>query len=215
MRWLSYIYPQTIARFSSSFNKDIRVVEEHGRYKVLVSGSPQSGPYIEKLWENACSSFGIPKQTSPQSILVLGIAGGTVIHLLRRWYPNTPITAVDIDQVMIDVGRNFFGLGILNKVLLINDEAQKFVAKSLKERRLYDFIIVDLSFGREIPAFVATRKFLSTLKKLCADQGAVVINFLREREYKGISNTLKNTLLNFFPTVREKPIFLNRFFFAQ
>src|SRR3990167_925734 len=101
MDWRSYIYPQTIERFSTVYNHDIRVVEDHGKLKILVNGSPQSGPYIEKLWKNALRSFGFPKKIVPKSILVLGIAGGTVIHLLHQWYPEAKITAVDIDQTMI------------------------------------------------------------------------------------------------------------------
>src|SRR3990167_7141257 len=103
MSWLSYFYPQTVGRFTSFYNKDIRVVEEQGRYKILVNGSRQSGPYIEMLWRKALSSFSITKNLPVKRILVLGVAGGNLIHLLRKMYPSASIVGVDIDQVMIDI----------------------------------------------------------------------------------------------------------------
>lgn len=211
-RFLSYIYPQTIARFSSAYNKDIRVVEEQGKLKILVNGSPQSGPYIEKLWRKALGSFGFPNTINPRSILVLGIAGGTVIHLLHDWYPSAKITAVDIDQTMIDIGANFFELNSIKNLTIKNIDAQKFISSN---RTTYVLIIVDLSFGRNIPPFVTTRKFLSDIRALVSENGIVVINFLREKEYKEISSDLKQTLMGLFDYVAEKAIFLNRFFVVK
>lgn len=206
MTWLSYIYPQTIARFSSAFNRDIRVVEEYGRYKILVSGSPQSGPYIEKIWKKALRSFGFLWQISPKSILVLGIAGGTVIHLLHKWYPSAEITAVDIDQTMIDIGKKYFGLSSIKNLTIIRADARKTI------KNTYDLIIVDLSLGRNIPTFVTSKSFLLRLKRRSR---MLVINFLREKEYREISDNFKKTLMEMFATVREKPIFLNRFFMVE
>lgn len=206
MSWRSYIYPQTIAKFSSPYNKDIRVVEEHGRYKILVNGSPQSGLYIENLWGKALRFFGIPRRLSPKSILILGIAGGTVIHLLHQWYPSAKITAVDIDQTMIDIGKKYFGLNRVNNLTIVCADARKAVKKN------YDLIIVDLSFGRNIPTFVTSKFFLVRLKRRSR---MLVINFLREKEYREISDNFKKTLMEMFATVREKPIFLNRFFMVE
>lgn len=206
MTWKSFFYPQTIERFQSKYNKDIRVVEEHGRYKILVGGSPQSGPYIEKLWTKALQSFGFPGQFAPKSILVLGVAGGTVIHILHEWYASAKITAVDIDQTMIDIGKKYFSLTRLNNLTIVRADARKAVKKN------FDLIIVDLSFGRNIPSFVTSKAFLLRLNR----RGKViVINFLKEKEYREISDTFKKILMEIFATVREKPIFLNRYFVVK
>src|SRR3989344_2102034 len=115
MTWFSYIFPQTILRTSSKYNDDIRVNEERGKLKLLVNGSRESGEYIEKLWKEAFAAFGFGGLGSvTPSILVLGVAGGTVIHLLRRMFPAAAITGVDIDDVMLDIGRTYFGLGEAN-----------------------------------------------------------------------------------------------------
>lgn len=215
MTWKSYIYPQTIAHFSSPYNKDIRVVEEHGRNKILVNGSPQSGPYIEKLWKQACRAFGIPSSFTPSTVLILGIAGGTVIYLLKGWYPKVKITAVDIDQTMIDIGKRFFGLNKIKNLVMKQTDAEEFVSRESRGNHRYDLIVVDLSFGRNIPAFVTRKEFLKDIKTLRTKEGVALVNFLREKEYREMSEDLKHTLTELFNYVTEKGIFFNRFFCAR
>ena len=214
MSWLSYFYPQTVGRFTSFYNKDIRVVEEQGRYKILVNGSRQSGPYIEMLWRKALSSFSITKNLPVKRILVLGVAGGNVIHLLRKMYPSASIVGVDIDQVMIDIGKQYFGLAGITKLQLVRVDAKAFIAQKNQKHR-FDLVIVDTFFGRHSASFVTTRQFLLNLKALLRPEGAVIINYLRELEYQTKSEQFFQTLQGIFPLVRDKPIFRNRFFYAQ
>jgi spermidine synthase len=39
--------------------------------------------------------------SAPERILVLGTAGGSLLHFLRHYYPQADITAVDIDNDLI------------------------------------------------------------------------------------------------------------------
>src|SRR3990170_5760994 len=134
MSFVSYIIPQTIARFSTKYNEDIRVVEESGKPKLLVDGSRQSGGYVEWLWKKAFAAFKLgsglkgPQGLIP-TILVLGVGGGTVIHLLHKRYPDAHITAVDIDPKMIEIGKRFFALGTIPNLSLVVADAEKFIKK--------------------------------------------------------------------------------------
>ena len=76
MHWFTYIIPKTILKTGSSYNRDIRVVEESGEYKLLVNGSTETGPYIKKLLIYAFKKFNISKEKNVNTILVLGVAGG-------------------------------------------------------------------------------------------------------------------------------------------
>lgn len=206
MTWLSYIYPQFVEKFTSKYNGEIKVVEEWGKNKILVDRSQQSGPYMDNVWRKTLRAFGFPNTYCPKTILVLGVAGGTVIYLLSKWYPNAKITAVDIDQTMIDIGKKYFGLNRIKNLTIIRNDARKAITKK------YDLIIVDLSCGRNIPTFVTSKQFLLDLKR---HSKMTIINYLREKEYREKSEKLKNTLLGIFASVREKSIFLNRFFVVQ
>ncbi len=204
MSFVSYFIPQVVARFSTKYNRDIRIVEESGKLKLLVNGSRQSGEYIEWLWKKAVAAFGLG---SCRSILVLGVGGGTVIHLLHKRYPATQITAVDIDPKMIEIGKTFFGLDTIPELKLVVADAAEFVKKKIH----FDLIIIDLFIGRHIPDFVGDTKFLTKLKQR---GGMVVINYLRELEYFDKSVELENQLKRVFNKVKDFPIARNRFFLA-
>lgn len=210
-RLLSYIFPQTIARFSTKFNKDIRVNEEYGKPKLLVNGSRQSGAYIEKLWKEAFNSFGI-RYIDAQRILVLGTGGGTVIQILRWIFPQAMIDAIDIDNVMLDIGKTYFGLSTVPRLTMYQDDAKYFVKRTKKK---YDLIVIDLFIGRNIPGFVGTKEFLIDLKELLKKESAIVINYLREEEYGVLSDNLRVRLEKLFSKVDEFPIERNRFFKAE
>ncbi|MBI4062501.1 methyltransferase domain-containing protein [Candidatus Gottesmanbacteria bacterium] len=201
MSFVSYIIPQTIARFSTKYNHDIRVIEESGKFKLLVNGSRQSGKYIEWLWKRAFHAFRLPPC---QSILVLGVGGGTVIHLLHKRYPDANITAVDIDPKMIEIGKKYFGLSRVSNVELIIANA-----KNYKITHEYDLIIVDLFLGRHIPDFVSSQSFLKQLRSK-----VVIINYLRELEYKEKSQKLEDLLETIFPVVKNYQIAHNSFYFV-
>jgi spermidine synthase len=212
MSWLSYIFPRTIAKFSSPYNKEIRINEEKGKLKLLVNGSRQSGAYIEMLWKGAFKEFQIPQRFTPKKILVLGVAGGTVIHLLHTFYPEASIVAVDIDQTMIDVGIRYFDLDTIDELAFVCQDAEEFVKK---QSHAFDLIIVDLFIGTHVPNLILKKSFLTKLKTSLSSAGAIIINYLREFEYLEKSEQLKKTIETIFSCRAEKSIYGNRFFFAR
>ncbi len=215
MRWLSYFFPRTIAKLSSLYNREIRINEEKGKLKLLVNGSSQSGSYIEMLWKEAFKEFQIPQRFTPKKILVLGVAGGTVVRLINSYYPTATITGVDIDQTMIDIGKKYFGLDKLDRLTFFCQDAETFVSNEHKFKRRYDIIIVDLFIGTHVPEVVRDESFLKKVKELLTPQGITVINYLHEFEYIKKSEELKKTLERLFPKVQGSFTHNNRFFLCR
>lgn len=211
MTLISYLFPQTIARYCTQYNHDIRVLEEAGRYKLLVNGSRQSGSYIAMLWKKAFRKFGIAGLPVSR-ILVLGVGGGTVFGLLRRLFPAAFITGVDIDATILDIAKKHFRLTDLPGLTLVHDDAKRFVHES---REQYDLVIVDLFFGRVIPEFVTQNRFLTDLGRITSQRGGILINFLRELEYRDKSERLKKLLRKEFGRTEDFEIERNRFFFVS
>ncbi len=205
--WVKKLFPETIARFSTKYNHDIRVVKERGTHKLLVNGSRQSGQYIKELWQKAFSDFGILPSAEVRSILVLGVAGGTVIHLLHTLYPQAAITGVDIDEKMIEIGKKYFGLRAFKLVVA---DAKEFVLR----RGQWDMIVVDLYIGATIPPFVGEKNFLRKIKKITSPGGRILINYLYEFEYKRLSDIFRAKLQHIFSHVTDTKIYYNRFFFV-
>lgn len=197
------------------YNRYIRVNDEYGQRKLLVNGSPQSGRYVRSLWKHAFKAFDISKSRQWNNILVLGVGGGTVIHMLRYLFPDAGIIGIDIDSVMIDIGKRYFGLGNIPRVKILHADAKQFVFHEVRKRSTYDLICIDLFSGRIIPDFVEKREFLIQVKKLLAPRGILLINYLREREYGEKSNTLEELLRTIFSDILDTKLFNNRFFRCQ
>jgi spermidine synthase len=211
--WLTYLVPQTMLKTSSRFNHDIRVIKEAGAYKLLVNGSPESGPYIETLWKYAVRQLSVAKEKEIKSILVLGVAGGTVIHMLREFYASASIVGIDIDEQMIALGNQYFGLSHMKNVTFVVADAKKFV--SSEKPKLYDLIVIDLFIGREIPAFIRSESFMRDIHRLLRPKGVLLINYLKELDRQYSHTPMEHILKKRLSKVAFVDYKYNRFFLAK
>lgn len=208
---LSYIFPQTLVRAGSRWNREVRVNLEQGEPKLLVNGSRQSGVYIRSLWQRACAAL-LPAIFRPGKILVLGVGGGTVIDLLLQFYPKAQIVAVDIDPLMADISRRYFGLdGKKNLEITIMDAA-KFVAGEIARKRKYDLVIVDIFLGSDVPEFVRSRQFIAANHRVLVSHGQLLVNYLREPAYQARADIFSRRLVEEFREVKNFQIANNIFF---
>jgi len=211
MTWLSYIFPQTIRRTGSRYNRDIRVNLEKGRYNLLVNGARESGAYIEGLWRYALNNLELYNNPEPRKILVLGVAGGTVIHLLHGVYKKARIIGVDIDEEMIRIGRQYFKLAGIRQLRCVCADAQRYIQSAHDH---YDLIVIDLFIGPDVPDFVSDFKFHRNIRKLLKPTGAVFINYLRQFGYEKKAVSLEKVLKMHYPSVVSVDRYNNRFFYC-
>ena len=215
MSWTTYLVPRVVARLSSPYNRDIRILEEKGKNKLLVNGSRQSGEYILKLWQHAFCAFGIIPSPDVRSILVLGVAGGTVIHLLHAIYPDAIITGVDIDGRMVNIGKKYFRLDQVKSLTCIIADAKKFVRSSAAKKTQWDMVIIDVYVGATIPPFIHEDVFLRSIRRILKPKGKIVLNYLREFQYAALSDELRRNLKKIFVHLEETDINFNRFFMVK
>lgn len=92
-------------------------------------------------------------QYKPESVLMLGYAGGTTAGLIRLLYGDVPITAVDIEPC-----KNLYNVD------LIQADAKDFI----KTCKPFDCVIVDLfdNDGWRVCGFVTTKEFATDLKRI-------------------------------------------------
>jgi len=211
MSWKSYLFPQTVLITSSPYNHHIRVNEEWGKMKLIVNGSPQSGSYIEMLWKKTLTHFSIPKKPI-HSALILGLGGGTVLTILSRIFPGIRQTCVDIDKTIIGIAKKYFLVDSIPHLIIVESDAELYVRRIAQEKKKYDVVIIDLSFGRNIPSFVSKKYFLKHIYTLITPRGCLLFNYLREKEYKDKSDVLFQTLQSIFSDVSDFEIANNRFF---
>lgn len=136
---LGWFYPQTIETVSSPYNGQIKVTKFRGKYSVWVSGFEQSGPvYVEKIWRRALRHSGLSRIVN---VLILGLGCGSLVKLISKKWPKAKITGVEIDPVMISLGKKYFNLEKFKNLKIIQDDAKK------QKLSGYDLIICDAYLG--------------------------------------------------------------------
>src|SRR6476660_2731631 len=85
-----------------------RLGEDEGRLALFVDGVVQSvaaeGREVEGYWAALLPSV------RPRRALVLGLGGGTVVHLLRRRFGELAVVGVDDDGEVLALARAELGL---------------------------------------------------------------------------------------------------------
>ena len=132
--------------FHSKFNGTIKLTKNwRGKPSVWVGGFEQSGPnYVEKLWSKALRHSGLSRINS---VLVLGLGCGTIVKIINDLWPEAKIVGVEIDPVMIEIGRKYFGLSDLSNLKIVQSEANEYI-KCSKDK--FDLIICDAYLGGKI-----------------------------------------------------------------
>ena len=141
----------------SSFNGKIQVVKSlgFGTY-IQVEGLTQSGGVVRDIWKTTLKKLGERKMLV-ENCLILGLGGGSVAKLIRKKFPKTKITGVDIDSNMVELGKKYLGLGKIDMKIEIED-AYKYVEILKKKSKKFDLIIIDTYQGDKYPKeFYSTR----------------------------------------------------------
>ncbi len=119
------------------------------------------------------------KRESFKNVLILGLGGGTVAHLLVKKFPEVKIVGVEIDPVIVQIGREEFNLNKLKNLKIITDDAFAVAGDPEKyklAKNSFDLVVVDLYLGSLFPQEFGTRGFLEDVRNLLSDKGVVVIN---------------------------------------
>jgi len=187
-----------VEEVDSQHNGKLTVVKDvaWGTY-IRGGGLPQSGGLAEKIWR---ISLGEIKDKTVDTVLIVGLGGGGIAKIIRGMWPKAKIVGVDIDKVMVDLGKKYLGLDKTNTEIHIED-ATKFVANLIAEKQKYDLICVDTYIGEVFPEKFLSTAFLKDLKKLLNTDGVVIYNRLYGEEDRDAANSFKKLLEQVFARV--------------
>lgn len=117
----------------------------------------------------------------PKRVLMLGTAAGSLLHFLRHYYPQTEITAVDIDVELIE---KMLQMEVLppagNGLTYVYDDAARFIKAS---DQTYDLILSDIFTGAQSPAWLLEKEYIGGLYNRLSEDGAVAYNLLIDSEH--------------------------------
>jgi spermidine synthase len=109
----------------------------------------------------------------PARVAILGNAGGTTARAYGRYFPKTEIDGVELDPLVSDVGRRFFGLGDNPRLHVHDADARPFLRST---RSRYDLIAVDAYRPPYVPFYLASVEFFRLAHGRLAPGGLLVMN---------------------------------------
>lgn len=173
-RVLSFLLPIKIHQKKSVYSKNLEVTWNNG-YLVLDSENTNySFGSLQRVLKKGLKYIGYERIQNFQSILVLGVAGGSVIETLKKEVKfEGKITGVEIDADVIELATKYFGLGNYKNVSIINDDAFEFV---LKTKEKYDLIIIDIFQDTTMPNFLFEDFFINRINFLLNVNGFILFN---------------------------------------
>jgi len=155
----------------SKYNGHLKVSRSlgFGTY-IQAEGLTQSGGIVETIWKQTVKKIKGQK-SNVKSCLILGLGGGTVAKLIKKNWPKTKIIGIDIDPVMIELGKKYLGLNKYGVDIQIAD-ASNF------HKRKFDLIVVDLYNGDRYPEKFETENYIQLVRRELTSPGIAIFNRL-------------------------------------
>ncbi|MCL5675790.1 MAG: hypothetical protein M1120_01545 [Patescibacteria group bacterium] len=229
-----YFFPQKIWRGKSKYNQNIEVIEFLGRRSLRVNNMTQSGSIVEDIYKKiipllSCHSRALPagrqesgnlynfidSRVKPENdkeckVLILGFGVGTFAKLIKQKYPPAKIIGVEIDKVIIELGKKYFETDKINNLKIINSDAIDWVTRYFggrrrlqndEESKIFDIIFVDLYRGEKVEPKIENGAFLSELVRLVSQKGVIIFNRLNFSGHKKETEEFKEKLQQIFSQV--------------
>jgi spermidine synthase len=123
-------------------------------------------------------------------VLFVGLGGGAMPMFAREVLPALRIDVVEIDPLIVDVARRFFGFTTDPKLLVHVGDGRPWIEATPPGS--YDLIVLDAFSDDAIPAALTTREFLEAAKAALADGGIVLSNlWASQREFDAMVATYR------------------------
>ncbi len=171
---LSYFIPIIIFKQKSSLSQALEVTWVNGKLVLDSKNTNYSYGNLQRVLRNGLKKIGFKKIQCMQNILVLGVAGGSVIRtLVDEINFQGQITGVEIDIEIIEIANNYFHLDSIPNLEIVIDDASKFVLKTNKK---FDLIIIDIFQDTKMPDFLFEFFFVSQICYLLNPKGHILFN---------------------------------------
>lgn len=170
----------------------IRVIDHRAERRLVVGGDilsvyPLDGDWSRvrsEYWWRALTAVDLPRR--PTALLV-GLGGGTQIHLLQQLRHPRLITVVERDPTVLRLAHDWFGLRRLGRIEYLCADAGAAVALLARARRRFDFVMEDAAYDDDPARAFA---LAHSLVPLVAPGGALVVNRHWRRDARPLATAL-------------------------
>ena len=157
-----------------SFYKD-------NRAEMLQTAIDLQEPHVLRLeYGNAMFASFVFRPAQPR-VLIVGLGGGSMVHFLHHYYPETHVDVVEIDPVVVEATREWFAVDNDEHTKIHVGDGIKFVQDATER---WDAIYMDAFLkptaegtnSAGIPQHATTVAFVNTLGERLNDGGVLVFH---------------------------------------
>lgn len=201
--------PKVLYTTESKYNGHIEVIQVGQTKKIRVGNTDQSispdSPNADRLvWGSVVH---VLKANVPDlsNILVLGLGGGTMQHLICRNFPNVEITSVELDKVMIDLAKQYFDLDTIPNHRVIEADACRVIVEPEKYElapKSFEAVMVDIYIGNDFPDLGKSGNFAAAVKNMVLPGGLVIFNRIYTKSHQEEVNNFVDFIEGFLHDVQ-------------
>jgi spermidine synthase len=134
------------------------------------------------------------------SLMIIGLAAGTIARQYAYVYPSVAIDGVEIDPGIVEAGAQFFDMNtgkIPNLTVYVQDG--RYMLNRLDKK--YDVIAVDAYRPPYIPWHLTTVEFFEEIRDHLTENGTVAVNVGRTNTDRRLVDAMTNTISHVFPSI--------------
>jgi spermidine synthase len=170
----SYFIPINVFQQKSNISQTLEVTWINGELVLDSKNTNYSYGSLQRILRKGLKFIGFERIKTMDHILVLGVAGGSVIKtLVNEINFEGKITGVEIDNSVITIANEYFHLDQIKNLEIIIDDAFEFV---LKTKKKYDVVIIDVFQDTKMPNFLFETFFINRICYLLQPKGFILFN---------------------------------------
>lgn len=188
-----FLTDAVIETFNSAKNGKLLVEIVGGKLMLNTRNANQSFDGLHQLFQLIFADLKSDLANINQ-VLCLGLAGGSVVHILRNEMQlPCKITAVEYDEVMVQIAQKHFGLQQFDNLNVIIADAFTYTEQQA-HNQVFDLILVDLFEDNKVANDIFNPHFNEQLLEMCP-HGIMVINTICKNK---VQEKQINSLVAFF-----------------
>ncbi len=211
----SYFYPIKVHEIPSKRSGAIEVTLVNGKLVIDSENANYSYGSLQKILKKGLLLFDKNKLQQCKNILVLGVAGGSVIETLQDDFNliDAKITGIEIDETVLNIAKKYFKIDKKPNVTLLIADAFHFIKTS---NEIYDLIIIDIFNDQNMPKELFTDVFWNHIHRILSTNGLCLFNSIPTSFTTNTKNkVLAQFLKSLFRQVRRKQIEINELFVLE
>ena len=194
--------PMDTIPFETTYNRGV-IRRKGDRINMDVQGATFATWHPRRLctgysWDALSAATLLHPRDEPHRILLLGLAGGTMLHILKHLLPAARITAVEIDGDLVDIARRHMPWPHDACEVVVGD-AYAYLERT---RKRFDVVLDDVYLAGTEDVFrpdMPSSGLAAHYRRVLAPDGIVAVNCITDLPHLAMLRRVETNLRGVFP----------------